>query len=213
MDIILFGKQGSGKGTQGKILEEKYGLKVFEMGGQLRKIIASGSSLGEKIKNVVNAGNLVDDGMIMQVVNEFLEELSSDQSILFDGIPRTIVQSEKLLDLLRNKKRDAFAVLIKISEDEAINRLTQRRVCEKCKGIYPPSYKLSTCQYCGGKLVVRQDDAPESIRRRLDNYEKETVPVIKSFYERDHLIEVDGEQEVDKVSKEMIEKVDYLFIG
>lgn len=211
MDIILFGMQGSGKGTQGKFLAEKYGLQVFEMGGKLREMIQSGSELGQKVKGIVEAGNLVDDDTIMQVVENFLSDLKSESKVLFDGIPRTLIQSEKLMKLIASHDRDAFAVLIKISSDEAIKRLTQRRVCEDCKGVYPPSYSSDECQHCGGKLVVRHDDNEESIKRRLENYEKETVPVIKSFYERDHLIEVDGEQPIEKVTKEMIEKVDYLF--
>lgn len=211
MDIILFGMQGSGKGTQGKVLAQKYDLKFFEMGGQLRQLIESGSPLGEKIKGIVESGNLVDDNTIMEAVESFISDLPEDQPILFDGIPRTLKQSEKLLNLLTQNNRDAFAVLIKISEEEAIKRLTQRRICEGCKGVYPPSYKSDECQHCGGKLVVRHDDNLESIKRRLENYQAETVPVINSFYERDHLIEVDGEQSIDNVTKEMIEKVDYLF--
>ena len=211
MDIILFGMQGSGKGTQGSVLAEKYGLKFFEMGGQLRQIIDSGSPLGEKIKSIVTAGNLVDDDTIMEVVGKFIESIGQDQAILFDGIPRTLKQSEKLLNLLAKNNRDAFAVLIKISEEEAIKRLTQRRICKGCKGVYPPSYKADTCQHCGGELIVRHDDNLESIKTRLENYRNETVPVINSFYERDRLIEVDGEQPIENVAKEMIEKVDYLF--
>jgi len=211
MDIILFGRQGSGKGTQGSVLAEKYGLKFFEMGGQLRQIIDSGSLLGVKIKGIVTAGNLVDDDTIMEVVGKFFESTSQDQAILFDGIPRTVKQSEKLLALLAEHNRDAFAVLINISEDEAIIRLTQRRICKNCKGVYPPSYKADKCQHCGGELVMRQDDNIESIKTRLANYKNETVPVIEGFSERDHLIEVDGEQPVEKVADEMVEKVDYLF--
>ncbi len=211
MDIILFGMQGSGKGTQGKYLAEKHSLKIFEMGGQLRQLIESQSPLGEKIKDIVNSGNLVDDNTIVEVVSNFLSTLSSDQNVLFDGIPRTATQSEKLLDLLSQNNRDAFAVLIKISEDEAIKRLTQRRVCEKCKGVYAPSYKSDVCEHCGGKLIVRHDDNIESIQRRLENYRNETLPVIESFYERDRLIEVDGEQLIEKVTEETFEKVDYLF--
>jgi adenylate kinase len=173
MDIILFGMQGSGKGTQGTKLAEKYGLKFFEMGGELRKMIESGTPLGQKVKEIVEAGNLVDDDTVMEVVGSFIDEVGSDAAVLFDGIPRTVAQSEKLLDLLSKNNRDAFAVLIKISKEEAIKRLTQRRICE--------------------------------------DYEKETVPVIKSFYGRDRLIEVDGEQAIQDVTKEMIEKVDYLF--
>jgi len=207
----LFGMQGSGKGTQGRYLADKYGLTVFEMGGQLRQIIQSASPLGEKIKGIVQAGNLVDDNTIMEVVETFLSSLSPEQVVLFDGIPRTVIQSEKLLNLLTHYQRDAFAVLIKISEEEAIKRLTQRRVCENCKGVYPPAYKADTCEHCGGKLIVRHDDNLESIQRRLENYKNETLPVIKNFYERDRLIEVDGEQPIEKVTKEMFEKVDYLF--
>ena len=203
--------QGSGKGTQGKFLAEKYKLKIFEMGGELRKLIESKSPLGQKIKNIVESGNLVDDDTVMEVVESFISNLLPEYPILFDGIPRTLRQSEKLLNLLAENKRDAFGVLIKISEDEAIKRLTKRRICENCKGVYSPSYKSDTCQHCGGKLVARHDDNLESIKKRLENYEKETVPVIKSFYERDHLIEVDGEQAIEDVTKEMFEKVDYLF--
>ena len=211
MDIILFGMQGSGKGTQGKFLAEKYNLKTFEMGGELRRMIESGSDLGQKIKAIVEVGDLVNDDTIVEVVGDFLKNVDSGQSILFDGIPRTLHQSEKLLNLLSEYNRSAFAVLIKISEQEAINRLTQRRICEKCKGVYPPSYQSDECHHCGGKLVIRHDDNIESIQKRLVNYQKETVPVIKMFYEQDHLIEVDGERSVEKVTSEMIEKVDYLF--
>ena len=211
MDIILFGIQGSGKGTQGKVLAEKYNLKSFDMGGQLREMISSGSDLGMKLKGIVEAGNLVDDDTVIEVIESFLSTATSDQSILFDGIPRTLKQSEKLLNLLESNNRDAFAVLVKISEKEALRRTTQRRLCEKCKGIYGPDYKSDECHHCGGKLITRSDDNLESIQRRIDTYNTETVPVIKDFYDRDHLIEVDGEQAINDVSAEMIEKVDYLF--
>ena len=211
MDLILFGMQGSGKGTQGKVLAERYGLKVFEMGAQLRQAIESESPLGQKIKATVEAGNLVDDDTIMEVVERFVAILNSDQQILFDGIPRTLRQSEKLLNLLAKNDRDAFAVLIKISQEEAIKRLTQRRVCQNCKAVYPPSHSSDQCKHCGGELAVRHDDNLESIERRLQNYQNEPVPVIKSFYDQDHLVEVDGEQSIENVTKEMLEKVDYLF--
>lgn len=211
MDLILFGMQGSGKGTQGKILAQKYNLTVFEMGGQLRQMIASGSELGNKVKSIVNSGHLVDDDTIMEVVESFLAESKEDQPILFDGIPRTFNQSQKLSELLKNHNRQAFAVLIKISQDEAIERLTKRRICENCKGVYPSSYQGDNCEHCEGRLVTRQDDNIESINKRLHTYEAETVPVVNKFYDEDRLIEVDGEQAIDKVTSEMIEKVDYLF--
>src|SRR3989338_10030796 len=148
MDILLFGMQGSGKGTQGKILAEKYGLTVFEMGAELRKLIASGDPLGQKIKAIVDRGDLVDDDTVMEVVSHFVESLSPDHRILFDGIPRTLVQSEKLLALIKKHGHDAFVLNIKISAEEAMKRLTQRRICEQCKEVYPAFYEGEKCSVC-----------------------------------------------------------------
>jgi len=204
--------QGSGKGTQGKILAEKYGLKVFDMGGALRNMIASGSELGNKIKDTVEGGNLVSDEIIMEVVENFLANEAKGLSVLFDGIPRTMNQAEKLLGLLSSHGRDAFALDIKISEQEAIKRLTSRRMCVNCKEIYPAFFKGGICSACGGKLISRTDDSNlDSIHQRLHNFEAETLPVIEFFYKKDRLIEVDGEQDIPDVTEEMIDKASYLF--
>ncbi|MBU0706448.1 nucleoside monophosphate kinase [Patescibacteria group bacterium] len=212
MDIILFGMQGSGKGTQGKILAERYGLKVFDMGNALRSMIASGSELGNKIKDTVESGNLVSDDIILEVVEKFLEGEAKGQNVLFDGIPRTMIQSEKLLALLSSHERDAFALDIKISEREAIERLTKRRMCVNCKEIYPAFYKGDSCSECRGDLITRSDDSNlDSINQRLHNFAVETKPVIEDFYKRDRLIEVDGEQAIPDVTEEMIDKAGYLF--
>ncbi len=212
MEIILFGRQGSGKGTQGKILAERYALKVFEMGGALRSIISSGSELGNLIKNTVDAGHLVSDEIIMKVIKNFLSSEPKDQNILFDGIPRTMHQAEKLLELLDSYGRDAFALEIKISESEAIDRLTKRRICTRCKEVYPAFYKGKTCSECGGDLISRSDDSNlDSIHQRLKSFKIETRPVIEFFYKKDRLIEVDGEQNIPDVTEEMIEKAGYLF--
>lgn len=212
MDIILFGMQGSGKGTQGKILADKYGLKVFEMGGALRAMIASASELGHKIKATVEEGELVSDDIIMEVVEKFVSSEGAGANILFDGIPRTMVQAEKLLTLLSAHSRDAFALHIKISQGEAIERLTKRRMCVNCKEIYPAFYKGDACSECGGDLVTRSDDSNlDSINKRIHNFQAETIPVIDHFYKRDRLIEVDGEQAIPDVTEEMIDKAGYLF--
>ncbi len=184
MDLILFGMQGSGKGTQGQELIKEFGLANFEMGAELRAAVASGSELGNKVKGIIEAGDLVDDDTIMAIVDEKLHSVPKDQAILFDGIPRTKVQAEKLLEVLNANGRDAFGVFINVSEEECITRMLGRG---------------------------RQDDTEETIRRRLDNYVVNTVPVIDGFKERDRLIEIDGEQTIEQVTAEMIEKVGYLF--
>lgn len=212
MDIILFGMQGSGKGTQGKILAERYDLKVFDMGSQLRGMVESGSQLGNKVKDIIERGDLVDDDTIMQVVESFLSTATQEQSVVFDGIPRTMAQSEKLLTLLKTHGREVFGLIVKISEEEAVKRLTQRRVCSNCKEIYPAFYKSDDCSECGGTLITRQDDSnTDAIKKRLENYSNETKPVIDYFKGKDRLIEVDGEQSIQDVTEEMIEKAAYLF--
>jgi adenylate kinase len=210
MDIILFGMQGSGKGTQGKILAEKYGLRIFEMGGELRRLVRSGSLLGQKIKTIIEHGDLVDDNTVMEVVYDFLKGIG-EKKVLFDGIPRTITQSEKLLALLKELKRESFALLIEISKEEAMKRLTQRRICDDCKAVYAAFFNGQTCSECDGMLVVRHDDNATAIVKRLDNYHEQTLPVIDRFYKIDRLIKVDGERPIPDVTEEMIEKAAYLF--
>jgi adenylate kinase len=121
-------------------------------------------------------------------------------------------QSEQLLGLLKANQREVFGLLVKISEKEAIKRLTQRRICSGCKAIYPAFYKGETCSECQGALVTRQDDTNlDAIKQRLQNYQDETKPVIDYFYNTDHLIEVDGEQSIPDVTEEMVDKAGYLF--
>ncbi|MBU0727395.1 nucleoside monophosphate kinase, partial [Patescibacteria group bacterium] len=175
-------------------------------------MIESGSELGNRIKDIVVRGDLVDDDTIMQVVESFLAGNTSKQSVVFDGIPRTITQSEKLLELLKSHNREVFGLIVDISEEEAVKRLTQRRVCSKCKEIYPAFYKEQECSQCGGILITRQDDSNvDAIKKRLENYSNETRPVIDYFNKIDRLIKVDGEQAIPDVTEEMIDKSGYLF--
>jgi len=212
MDIILFGIQGSGKGTQGKILAERYGLKVFDMGSELRDMVESETDLGQRIKDIIERGDLVDDDAILDIIENFLKTVPEDEPVLFDGVPRTMVQAERLLVLLKKYNREAFGLLVNISEEEAISRLTQRRVCSKCKEIYPAFYKEENCAKCDGVLITRKDDSNiESITQRLKNYQNETTPAVEHFYEIDRLIKVDGEQPIPDVTEEMIDKAGYLF--
>lgn len=211
MDIILFGMQGSGKGTQGKLLANTFGFTIFEMGGALRHMIASGTELGNKVKATVESGQLVSDDIIMQVVEAFLQERPKDQSILFDGIPRTMHQATELLKLLEAHGREAYGLHITLTEKEAIDRLTKRRICVNCKTVHPGFYEGDKCSECGGELVTRSDDTNlDSIQTRLDSFQKETVPVIELFKEKNHLFEVDGQQDIEVVTEQMGKKVEEL---
>lgn len=211
MDIILFGMQGSGKGTQAKLLADQYDLNVFEMGGALREMIVSGTELGNRIKATVEAGELVSDEIIMQVVEAFLSSQPPEKRLLFDGIPRTLGQSEALLTLLKHHGRDATGIIIHISETEATERLTKRRVCQNCKMVHPGFYEGDRCKECGGPLMVRSDDSnTDAIKMRLESFKKETLPVVESFKQAGKLIEIDGMQEVEKVTAHVMEKASHL---
>jgi len=205
-DYILFGMQGSGKGTQGKFLAEKLDLSVFEMGARLRELASAESELANKVKTIIEAGDLVPDEIIIEIVEDFIDNLPAGKSILFDGIPRTMNQSNLLTDLLKSKERAYSAVQIKITEEEAMKRLTTRKICSQCKAVFPASYQDDNCDQCSGELMVRADDNAESIQKRLDNYIAETVPVINSFKEQENLLEVNGEQAIEDVTTELFTK-------
>jgi len=208
MDLILFGIQGSGKGTQGKVLKEHFDMAYFETGAQLRKLASEESTLGQKVKEIIEAGHLVPNEIVMEIVEDFLSKVPNGKSIIFDGIPRKIVQAESLAKLLDQNNRKYKAVILDLSEEEALNRLTKRRICSDCKEVYPASYKGKNCEKCEGELITRTDDNAESIKVRIEAFINETMPVIKMYEEKGLLIKINGEQEIDEVTKELIKTLD-----
>ena len=205
MDLIFFGMQGAGKGTLGKTVAAKYGMTIFETGEALRKLAKEESELGKKIKSIIEAGHLVPNEVVMEIVEDFMNKLEKDSPILFDGIPRKIEQAKSLNTLLNNHSRNYKAVLIDIKEDTAMERLTTRRICKTCKSVYPSNYKEPKCA-CDGELVTREDDNPEAIRTRLEAFKNETLPAIEMY--QDKLIKIDGEPSIEIVEKDAIETLD-----
>ncbi|MBT5016403.1 AAA family ATPase [Candidatus Peregrinibacteria bacterium] len=212
MDLVLFGRQGSGKGTQGKFFTERYGLTPFVTGDELRKLAALDSELGRKIKSIIEAGHLVPNEVVMEIIENFMNNLEEGKSVLFDGIPRKMEQAESFNALMKKLNREFSGVLIEIGEKTAIFRLTSRRMCAKCKAIYPAKYDKESCEECGGELETRQDDANmDAIRTRLDAYENETVPAINMYREMDKIIEINGEQDIEVVNQDAFAVLDPLF--
>lgn len=206
MDLLLFGKQGAGKGTLGVALAERYKMQTFEMGGQLRKLATEDSDLGRKVKAIMESGGLVDDNVVMEIVANFLEGLSPNINVLFDGIPRKIDQAKLLNVLLVKFQRNFKAVVLEISTETAMKRLTTRRICKDCKSVYPSNYKKDTCEKCNGPLVTRADDNAPAIQARLDNFDKETVPTIEMY--KENLIRIDGEPSIDVVNENSFKILD-----
>lgn len=205
MDLILFGMQGAGKGTIGKSLAERYNLKIFETGGALRALSQEDSELARKVKSIIEAGHLVPNEVVMEIVEDFISKLPANTNVLFDGIPRKVEQAESLNALLKKNGRTYKAVILDIKEETALKRLTTRRICKVCKAVYPITYTADKCT-CGGELVTRSDDNADAIQTRLKAYRDETIPAIALYQEG--MIKIDGEPSIDEVQKLAFEALD-----
>ena len=198
MDLIFFGMQGAGKGTLGKSTAAKYGMQIFETGAELRKLASQDSQLAKKVKSIIEAGHLVSNEVVMEIVENFMNNLQENTPVLFDGIPRKIEQANSLNALLDKHNRTYTAVLINISKNTALSRLTTRRICKVCKSVYPADYKDAKCP-SGHDLETRKDDNPEAIETRLNAFENETKPAIALY--QDKMITIDGEPHISEAQK------------
>ena len=182
MKLILLGAPGAGKGTQAEVLCKKLGIPTISTGNILRAAIKDGTPTGLKAKSYIDAGALVPDEVIIGIINERLAQADCQTGYILDGVPRTIAQAEALEKAGINF--DAV-VSIEISEEEILRRMSGRRVCEACGSSYnveavPPRVE-GICDNCGGKLIQRKDDTPETVRERLKVYHTETEPLV-DFY-------------------------------
>jgi len=208
MDIILFGIQGSGKGTLGKAVADKYGMSYFETGAELRKLSQEDSELGKKVKSIIEAGNLVSNDIVMEIVEDFMTKNDDGKAIVIDGVPRFMEQSQTLEKLLQDHNHEYVGVLVDIPEELAIKRLTTRRICSKCKEVYPANYSKEVCEKCGGELITRSDDTPDSIKTRIDAYNNETIPVIEHFKEIGKLHVIDGKPPIPEAREIIFNLID-----
>lgn len=204
MDLVLFGIQGSGKGTQSRIIAEKGGFEIFETGAELRKLSDENTPLAQKVKSIVEAGHLVPTEIVMEIIEMFIEKLAAGKRVLFDGIPRSADQKEQFDALMAKTGRSFKGILIALSEEEALRRLTTRRLCKNCGAIYPATYLQETCEKCGGELVTRKDDTPDAIQIRLQTFREKTLPVIQAYETSGLMLKVNGEQEVPKVTEDIL---------
>lgn len=207
MDILLFGRQGSGKGTQAQKLVEKYGYQIFAMSNELKKVIKSGTELGQEIKSTIDRGDLVGDDLIMQIVSDAVAQMDPAAKILFDGIPRTLPQKDTFEQIMQANGRESTGLLIEISNAEAEQRMLGRRICANCHTPADPKYTGATCEHCGGELIRRADDNEEAIRKRLSLYETETMPVVRWYEEQSRLIKIDGTLTIPEVTQEIENKL------
>lgn len=185
MDLILFGIQGSGKGTQAKRLAEEFGYDIFEAGGELRSIAASGSELGETVKSYIDAGNLVPHEIIMEVVATAIAKRADDTKILFDGIPRDMKQKKGFDEIMKNVGREFVGIEILLEKPAAMARIQQR-----------------------AEEQGRVDDADTAIiEKRMNTFEEKTRPVIEQYQAAGQLQTVDGQGSMEEVYNRIVELI------
>ena len=209
MKLILLGAPGAGKGTQAEKICEKFNIPAISTGNIIRAALANGTEMGLKAKSYMDAGQLVPDEVVIGIIQERLKEDDCKNGFILDGFPRTIPQAQALEDMGIEIDK---VVDIEVPDETITARLSGRRVCEKCANSYHMIYKFpkveGICDACGGKLIQRKDDAPETVQARLVEYHAMTEP-LKDFYQKlGKLTIVEGQEEVADTTKLVFEALE-----
>ncbi|EJM2425073.1 adenylate kinase [Staphylococcus pseudintermedius] len=215
MNIILMGLPGAGKGTQASEIIKKYPIPHISTGDMFRKAIKDETELGKEAKSYMDRGELVPDEVTVGIVKERISEDDAKKGFLLDGFPRTIEQAEALNSILEELGRTIDAVVnIEVPEEELMNRLTGRRICETCGTTYhlvfnPPKVE-GICDIDGGKLYQREDDNPETVANRLEVNVKQSKPILEFYNHKGLLKNIDGSKHIDEVTSDVIEILESL---
>ncbi len=202
--IILFGPHGSGKGTQAKMLSQKYNLPVLAVGDIFRKEVKNQTEVGKLVEPYIKQGKLVPNEIVNKIIIRELRSKKYSGGFILDGYPRNLAQ----LKILEKSVKITHVFELIVSDKEVISRLSGRLICLKCGAIYhikskPPKLD-EICDFCGEKLSVRDDDKPEAIRKRLEIYHQETEPLLDYYFTKGILIKINGEQPIEKVFTDIV---------
>lgn len=209
MNVILLGPPGAGKGTQAKTLAETTGLVHVSSGDLFRAALSEGTELGMRARHYMDRGELVPDGVVIDMILERIANPDCAQGVIFDGFPRTVDQATALEEALKqhNKQLDRV-IYMGVPGEVLIKRIAGRRTCKSCGAIfnvhYFPPQQEDVCDVCGGELYQRSDDTEETAQNRLDVYFKQTSPLIEHYRGQGNLREVDGQQEIGQVTEAMV---------
>ena len=209
MNLVLMGPPGAGKGTQGEILSKRLDINTISTGVMLRTAIKEQSEIGKIAEKYINDGKLVPDDVIVSIVKERLQKPDCAKGFILDGFPRTTAQAEALTEALDKigEKLD-YAIDVEVPDDNIINRMSGRRACVACGGTYHikfnPTKKEGICDACGGELILRDDDKPETVKQRLTVYHDQTQPLIDYYTKEGILKEVDGTLDLQAVFAEIV---------
>lgn len=209
MNLILLGPPGAGKGTQAERLERKYGMKQLSTGDMLRATAASGSALGERVNAVMNAGKLVPDDIIIDMIAERIGLADCENGFILDGFPRTTPQAEALDRMLADKGLVLdYVIEMQVDDEALVERIAGRFACATCGAGYHEKFKRpkvdGTCDNCGGhSFKRREDDKPETVRARLAAYHQQTAPILPYYQAKSVLRRVDGMAAIPEVARQI----------
>ena len=204
MKIIMLGAPGAGKGTQAMKIAEKYQIPHISTGDIFRANIKEGTELGKKAKSYMDQGQLVPDELTLELIMDRFQNPDCKNGYVLDGFPRTIPQAEALTEALAKKGETIdYAINVEVPDENIINRMGGRRACLACGStyhiVYAPTKVEGICDRCGEKLVLRDDDKPETVKNRLNVYHNQTQPLIEYYTKQGKLAEVDGTQSMEDV--------------
>ena len=207
-NYVVMGAQGSGKGTQAKMVSAKYHLPHVSTGDIFREMRTQDTEIGRKVRALIDRGILVPDDIVNEMVANRLSQPDFKKGYVLDGYPRNLLQAE----FLDKQKPVSKCIFLEVSEKEIMKRMSARRICSNCKADYNTIYtrprKEGVCDKCGGKLVQRDDDKPEAIKKRLDIFNKETKPLIDYYSKKGVLLRVNVEQPIEKVFQDVVAGLD-----
>ncbi len=214
MNIILLGAPGAGKGTQAQRLEERYQMVQLSTGDMLRAAVASGSEVGREAKEIMDAGQLVPDDLVIRMISQRIDEPDCAKGFLLDGFPRTTAQAEALDAMLAEKDLKLDAVIqIRVDEEALVERITGRFTCANCGAGYHDRFQRpqseGVCDRCGSTdFVRRDDDKEETVRKRMEAYRAQTAPILPHYEAQGLLLGVDGMADIDEVTEQLYKVLD-----
>jgi len=209
MKLILLGPPGAGKGTQAKMLTERFAIPQISTGDILRAAVKAGTPMGVKAKQYMDAGGLVPDQVVVGIVRDRLQEADCSVGFILDGFPRTVAQADALQSSLKEMDKVLDRVIsLQVDTEALVERLTGRRTCKECGRGYHVSFdppaRQGLCDSCGANLYQRDDDREETIRKRLEVYSEQTEPLIAYYRKAGCLLELDGMQPIPSVQAQML---------